>query len=72
MVREFVDIKDYEDDFICHTSLLWYPGNQKACSDVTPVVEALEEEFTRDPVEVLIKDVNIKIGNQLYEVRLKS
>lgn len=69
-LRQFVDLKEYSDATILHSSLLWFSPNSVEESHLTDVTSKLQEEFDDEPIIEKIDSVALKIGKQLYNIPL--
>lgn len=72
-LTEFTEVKEYEDEFIPHVSLLWFTGcpedNDK---EVKAAIQRLEQEFGENPLLVRVPRINLKMGNRSYSIDMKN
>lgn len=68
-LKDFTDVKDYDDEFIPHVSLLWFLEKDGLVDSAS---EKLVQEFGECPLLIRVTRVNLKIGNRSYSIDMKN
>ena len=68
-ISHFCDVKEYEDDFVPHVSLLWFLNRD---ASVEAAIALLQQEFQEEPLVLRVTRVAVKVGDRSYGISLKS
>lgn len=68
-LKDFTEVKEYEDAFVPHVSLIWFVNEDDG---INAASQKLQQEFGEIPLLVKVSRVTLKVGNRSYSIELKN